>query len=66
VGDQYRSAIFVHSPEQEKAARASKERLEQSGGHRRPIVTQIVPATTFWPAEDYHQRYVEKRRYLRR
>jgi peptide-methionine (S)-S-oxide reductase len=66
VGDQYRSAIFVHSPEQEKAARASKERLEQSGRHRRPIVTQIVPATTFWPAEDYHQRYVEKRRFLRR
>jgi peptide-methionine (S)-S-oxide reductase len=36
------------------------------GRHRRPIVTQIVPATTFWPAEDYHQRYVEKRRCLRR
>jgi peptide-methionine (S)-S-oxide reductase len=64
VGSQYRSAIFVHSPEQDKAARASKERLEQSGRHRRPIVTEIVPAATFWPAEDYHQRYFEKRRWL--
>jgi peptide-methionine (S)-S-oxide reductase len=64
VGSQYRSAIFVHSPEQEKAARVSKERQEQSGRHRRPIVTEIAPAATFWPAEDYHQRYFEKRRWL--
>jgi peptide-methionine (S)-S-oxide reductase len=61
VGTQYRSAIFYHSPAQEKAARASKERLEQSHAFRRPIVTQIVPAVEFWQAEDYHQQYLEKR-----
>lgn len=61
VGDQYRSAIFTHSPEQEQAARTSMERLSQSGRYRRPIVTQIVPAPTFWMAEDYHQQYLEKR-----
>ncbi len=58
-GTQYRSAIFFHSPEQEKAARASKERWQAQ--FKRPIVTQIVPATTFYKAEDYHQRYLEKR-----
>jgi peptide-methionine (S)-S-oxide reductase len=58
VGDQYRSAIFTHSPEQESAAIASRDR-EQSR-HTRPIVTQIVPAPTFWAAEEYHQRYFEK------
>src|SRR5437764_9820030 len=47
IGDQYRSAIFFASPEQEAAAKASKERLQESGRFRRPIVTQIVPATTF-------------------
>ncbi|HUI42222.1 MAG TPA: peptide-methionine (S)-S-oxide reductase MsrA [Terriglobia bacterium] len=61
VGTQYRSAIFYHSPEQEAAARASKAQLEKSGAHRRPIVTQIVPAAEFWQAEDYHQQYLEKR-----
>ena len=61
VGTQYRSVIFFHSPEQEKAALASKERLQQSGRYRRPIVTQIVPASTFYKAEDYHQQYLEKR-----
>ncbi|HZS89116.1 MAG TPA: peptide-methionine (S)-S-oxide reductase MsrA [Chloroflexota bacterium] len=60
-GSQYRSAIFYHDPEQEAAARASKERLERSGKFRRPIVTEIVPATTFYQAEDYHQQYLEKR-----
>ena len=59
-GTQYRSAIFFHSPEQEAAAKASRHRLEASGGARRPIVTQIVPAGTFWRAEEYHQRYFEK------
>ncbi len=58
VGDQYRSAIFTHSPEQESAAIASRDR-EQSR-HTRPIVTQIVPAPKFWAAEEYHQRYFEK------
>ena len=60
-GTQYRSAIFFHSPEQEAAARASKEKMEKSGLFRRPIVTQIVPATEFYRAEEYHQRYLEKR-----
>ena len=61
VGTQYRSAVFFHTPEQEAAARASKERLEKSGRFRRPIVTQIEPAAEFWRAEDYHQQYLEKR-----
>jgi len=61
VGTQYRSVIFFHTPEQQAAALASKERLEQLGRYKRPIVTQIVPATTFFKAEDYHQQYLEKR-----
>jgi peptide-methionine (S)-S-oxide reductase len=61
VGAQYRSAIFYHSPAQEAAARASKEKLDQSGRYRRPIVTEITPASTFYRAEDYHQQYLEKR-----
>ena len=61
VGDQYRSAIFYHTPEQEAAARASKERLDTAGRFRRPIVTAIEPAGEFWRAEEYHQRYLEKR-----
>ena len=60
-GSQYRSAIFFHSPEQEQAARESKSKLEKSGQFSRPIVTQIVPAVTFYEAEDYHQQYLEKR-----
>jgi peptide-methionine (S)-S-oxide reductase len=61
VGTQYRSAIFFHTPAQREAATASKERLEKSGRYRRPIVTEITPAPTFYRAEDYHQRYLEKR-----
>jgi peptide-methionine (S)-S-oxide reductase len=61
VGTQYRSVIFTHSPEQEKAAIASRDRLDQSGRFRRPIATQIEPAGTFWRAEDYHQQYLAKR-----
>lgn len=60
-GSQYRSAIFVHSPEQEKTARESKERLQASGKWSRPIVTEITPAPEFYRAEDYHQQYLEKR-----
>ena len=60
-GSQYRSAIFFHSPEQQQEARASKASLEKSGRFSRPIVTQIVPAVTFFEAEDYHQQYLEKR-----
>jgi len=61
IGEQYRSAIFFHTPEQEAAAKASKARLERSGRFRRPIVTEITPASAFWRAEEYHQRYLEKR-----
>jgi len=60
-GTQYRSAIFFHTPEQESAAKASKEVLGKSGRLSKPIVTRIVPATTFYEAEDYHQQYLEKR-----
>jgi peptide-methionine (S)-S-oxide reductase len=61
VGTQYRSAIFFHDADQEKTAAESRDRLEKSGRFRRPIVTEIVPAATFWRAEEYHQRYLEKR-----
>jgi len=58
VGTQYRSAVFFHDAEQHKAAEASLERHRQRFG--RPIVTEVTPASTFWPAEAYHQRYVER------
>ncbi len=61
VGTQYRSAIFVHDDEQRRLAEDSKARLDHSGAHARPIVTEIVAAGDFWPAEDYHQQYLEKR-----
>lgn len=61
IGEQYRSAIFFHSPQQEAAAIASKERMEADGGFRRPIVTEITLASDFYVAEDYHQQYLEKR-----
>ncbi|HLG77005.1 MAG TPA: peptide-methionine (S)-S-oxide reductase MsrA [Ktedonobacteraceae bacterium] len=61
IGSQYRSVIFYHTPEQQAAALASKEQLTQAGKYRRPIVTEIVPASTFYVAEDYHQQYLEKR-----
>jgi peptide-methionine (S)-S-oxide reductase len=61
-GTQYRSAIFFHSPEQEAAARAKIETLTAEGRFKpKRIVTQVVPAQTFWRAEEYHQRYLEKR-----
>ena len=61
IGTQYRSVIFYHSPEQKAAAEVSKKQLDQSGRFRSPVVTQIEPAPKFWRAEDYHQRYLEKR-----
>jgi len=61
IGDQYRSAIFFHTPEQEAAAKASKSARDASGRHRRPIVTEITPAGEFYAAEEYHQQYLEKR-----
>ena len=61
IGTQYRSAIFFHSPEQERVARASKEKMQASGKFRRPIVTEITPASAFYRAEEYHQKYLAKR-----
>ncbi len=60
IGTQYRTVIFFHTPKQEKAAVASKEKLQKTG-YKSPIVTQIVPAAIFWKAEDYHQQYLGKR-----
>jgi peptide-methionine (S)-S-oxide reductase len=59
VGSQYRSVIFYHSPAQKAAAEAAVQQAQSR--FKRPIVTQIVPAATFWRAEEYHQRYLEKR-----
>ena len=61
IGSNYRSVIFFHSPEQEAAARGSMAQLEQAHRYRRPIVTEIAPAATFWQAEEYHQQYLAKR-----
>ncbi len=61
VGAQYRSVIFYHDEEQKAVATASKEGLQKIPDPKRPVVTQITPATEFYPAEDYHQRYLEKR-----
>jgi peptide-methionine (S)-S-oxide reductase len=60
VGTQYRSAIYYHDDEQKAAATASKDKLESSG-RGRAIVTEITQAQEFYPAEDYHQQYLEKR-----
>jgi peptide-methionine (S)-S-oxide reductase len=60
-GSQYRSAIFFHSPEQEEEAKQFIERLTAEKRFAKPIVTQIVPTQTFWRAEEYHQKYLEKR-----
>lgn len=59
-GDQYRTAIFYHNQEQLKEAEASKKALEESGRFSKPIVTEIIPAVTFYPAEDYHQDFYKK------
>jgi peptide-methionine (S)-S-oxide reductase len=61
IGSQYRSAIFFHSPEQEAAARAAAERVQERLHWPKKVVTEIVPAGEFWPAEEYHQRYLEKK-----
>jgi peptide-methionine (S)-S-oxide reductase len=61
VGTQYRSVIFYYTPAQKQAAETSKAKLEASGRFKRPIVTQIVAAPEFYRAEEYHQRYLEKR-----
>jgi peptide-methionine (S)-S-oxide reductase len=61
VGTQYRSVIFYHDETQKKLAEESKQALDRSGRFKNPIVTQVEPATTFWRAEEYHQRYLQKR-----
>lgn len=60
-GEQYRGAIFFHSPEQEREAKDAIARLSRENRFSKKIVTQVVPAQVFWPAEDYHQKYLEKR-----
>ena len=59
TGTQYRTAIFYHSAEQKRLAEASKKKMEKSGVFGKPIVTEIVPASVFYPAEDYHQKYCQ-------
>lgn len=61
VGKQYRTAVFFYSPEQEKAAKEKIEQLGKSGKFREPIATEVTPAAKFYPAEEYHQRYLQKR-----
>lgn len=60
-GSQYRSAVFFHSAEQEAVAKAKIEELSAAKKFPKPIVTQVIPAQTFWRAEEYHQKYLEKR-----
>lgn len=62
IGDQYRSAIFYLNEEQREKAESFKAKLEASKRFKNPIVTQIVSASDFWQAEEYHQQYVEKRK----
>ena len=59
-GEQYRSVIFCHTPEQTQIANQSKLKLDQSGKYDKPIVTQIQPASTYWIADESHQQYFEK------
>ncbi|MEN2467535.1 peptide-methionine (S)-S-oxide reductase MsrA [Ornithinibacillus sp. JPR2-1] len=59
-GEQYRTAIFYHDEEQKAQAEASKQALAESGRFQKPIVTEILPAVTFYPAEDYHQDFYKK------
>ena len=59
VGTQYRSVIFFHDAEQERKAKAAIKKLEESGKYKKPIATELLPATKFWPAEEYHQKYLQ-------
>ena len=61
LGSQYRSAIFYHDARQKEIAEQYKEKLDKSGKYKRPVVTEIVAAGPFYPAEEYHQKYLEKR-----
>lgn len=60
IGSQYRSVIFFHTPEQEQSAKLTRDKLTHSTKLKNPIVTEIVPAGTFWRAEEYHQQYIAK------
>ena len=60
IGPSYRAAIFYGNSDEKKIAEASKEKLAHSGKFKKPIVTEVLPAIKFWPAEDYHQKYSEK------
>lgn len=60
IGTQYRSAIFYHTPEQQKIAEKVKQEVDASHKWKRPIVTEVVAAAEFWPAEEYHQKYLVK------
>ncbi len=60
IGSQYRSVIFFHNPEQESLAKKSKTELEHSKKYANPIVTEIIPASNFYRAEEYHQQYLKK------
>ena len=61
IGDQYRSVVFAHTPQQQELAEQSRQARDASGRFSNPIVTQIVPAPAFWRAEEYHQQYFAKR-----
>ena len=63
VGTQYRSGIYYHNDEQKSIALASKEAIDKSGTYRNPVVTEILPFTNFYPAEDYHQEYYDNNPY---
>jgi len=60
IGTQYRSVIFYHNEEQKKTALLAKQKLENAGAYKKPIVTEIKPVSDFFIAEEYHQRYIEK------
>ena len=65
VGTQYRSAVFYHTDEQRSTAAMSRDALATSERYgKKPIVTEIMPAGTFYRAEEYHQRYLEKNRFV--
>jgi peptide-methionine (S)-S-oxide reductase len=63
IGSQYRSVVFYHSPGQESAAQQAIGEINRSGRWPQPLVTQVEAAMQFWPAEEYHQRYLEKHGY---
>ena len=60
IGSQYRTVVFYHNEEQKQIAESSKDEMDRSGIHEKPIVTEIIPASAFWTAEEYHQEYYKK------